>query len=53
MGGFFGEDFFGRNFFGRNSLEIDLFVKIWVFVKISILRSRRGKLIALKKVRES
>ena len=59
LGGFFGEDFFGRNFFGRNSLEIDLFVKILVFVKILfqwrrkedeflILRSARGKLIAFK-----
>ena len=43
--------FFGKLF--GNSLEIDLFVKIWVFVNILIFRSGRGKLIALKKVRES
>ena len=41
LGGFFWEDFFGRNFFGRNSLEIDLFVKILVFVKILYLRKGR------------
>ena len=37
----------------EKTLEIDLFVNIWVFVKILILRSGRGKLVALKKVRES